>query len=90
VSDGFDLTDIINNPKAKHDQIAQAQKELCLVMANTFETEQGRKALNVLSYKFFSQECFQGEEPNPYAAAKRDGQRDVLKFIYDCIAKAKG
>ncbi len=85
----FDLTDIINKPKQNRDRLRAAENEMAKIFANTFETEAGKKALNILSYNFFSQEVFQGREPNPFAAAKRDGQRDVVSFIYAQIQRAK-
>lgn len=80
--DGYEKLDKI----AKGDE---AYSEIGQIIHNTFSTEQGAKCLNILSLKFYSQECFSDDNPNPYIAAKRDGQRQLMQYIYDQISGVK-
>ncbi|MHA1169519.1 MAG: hypothetical protein ACTSRU_16965 [Candidatus Hodarchaeales archaeon] len=85
----FELGDILSDPEAKKKERERALLEAAQVVKNAFESDSGKKCLNLLSYKFFSQECFPDDNPDPYLAAKRDGQRSVMKFIYDMMGAAR-
>ncbi len=86
---GFDLIDDIADPQLSKDKVQSAEDEVAMILKSTFTTVPGKKALNILSYRFFNQECFAGDRPDPYKAAQIDGERKVFKFIFDYIASAK-
>jgi len=71
------------------DLLDQAYAVQAEIFKNTFSSDQGKKAMNILSMKFYAQPCFDDKNPDPYLAAKRDGQRSVLQYIYDEIARAQ-
>ncbi len=54
----------------------------------TFTTPQGEKCLAILSNLFYNRPCFEGNDPNPYLAAKRDGNREVMMQIYNFMGTA--
>jgi len=88
-SDGFDLLQKLNDPEEAKKLKNQAESERAKIFFNAFQTEPGKKALNILSLKYYNQECFTEDNPNPYIAAKRDGQRSVLKEIYDQMSRGR-
>lgn len=88
-SNGFDALDDIANQHSTRKQYSEAVTTLANIINNTFKTEQGAKALNVLTAKFYNQECFVGDKPDPFLAARRDGQRSVVMFIFEQIQGAK-
>ncbi len=83
-SSEFDIVDLIDKPDLLKFKHKDAIKEQALIFAQTFNTEQGQKALNILSYRFFSQDCF-SEDYNTHKAAERSGQQKLMKFIYEQI-----
>jgi len=40
------------------------------------------------SAKSHNRPCFEGNDPNPYLAAKRDGNREVMMQIYNFMGTA--
>lgn len=90
MSSEFELVELMDDQSIFTKRKDRALLEISEVMHSAFSTNSGKRALNILSIKYFAQECFDEKNPDPYLAAKRDGQRSVLKFIYDQMGAYRG
>jgi hypothetical protein len=86
---GFELIDLIDNPQSSRDQLENANKELAQVFKNTFSSDQGKKALNILTFRFFRQNQSFSDNPDPNLAVLREGHREVMQFIFDEIGRSQ-
>ena len=48
-----------------------------------------KKALQHLREKFYDTQCFKPGEPQPFSTFYHEGQRDVVGYILECIARVK-
>jgi len=78
--------------KETNEQLAQADvvldEDLNIYVAFN-SSPRTKKALATLREKFYDVQCFKSDEQQPYSTFYHEGQRDVVGYILECIARVK-
>ena len=84
-----EIDDLLDNPRSQQEALEKQRDIINKMFSAVFHTPEGGKLLGYLSLRFYAGPCFDPNNPDPYKAAVRDGERNVVKFIIDQLSSAQ-